>query len=425
MTVLIAGAGIAGLALGLSLHQIGVPFRVIEARAAVQPLGVGINLQPNAVRELYDLGLEGALDDIGVPLRDYRLLTTSGLELWREPRGIDAGYRWPAYSVHRGRLQMMLYEALLARAGPDAVLCGWRATGAETRGAQAVLHLRAADGAERQMTGALVLGADGIHSALRAQMVPDEGPPAWGGAVLWRGTTQAVPFGGAATMALVGEPGLRFVTYPISRPDPDTGLSTVNWICNLLRDPAQGYAREDYARGADLADFLPAFERMVFDGLDAPALIRGAREVFEYPMVDRDPLERWTHGRVSLLGDAAHAAYPVGSNGAGSGIIDARWIAAEIAARGCEPAALEAYEARLRPATSAMVLANRGAGPDKIIDTFAARAGDGATDVADVFTDDERAEHAARYKQIAGYGVAQTNDAAPIVPPEARRPLPT
>lgn len=420
MTVLIAGGGISGLTLALSCHQAGIPFRVFEASAQMRPLGVGINLQPSAVRELFDLGLEKRLDEVGIRLKNYGLYTKKGLHVWTEPRGLDAGYKWPAYSVHRGRLHMLLYEEVLKRAGPQAVECGWRATGFDTEGDTAVLHLQDREGQTRSVRGDVVIGADGIHSALRAQMEPDEGPPHWGGAILWRGTTRARPFLSGASMALIGHEGLRFVVYPISPPDPETGLATINWICNLQGDPAKGFRKEDYARRADLDDFLPAFAPIRFDWLDAQALIRGADEIFEYPMVDRDPLTRWTYGRVTLMGDAAHATYPVGSNGAGAGIIDARKLVAAFLAQGLTPAALETYEAEMRPATTKIILTNRSAGPDKILDIVEKRCGGEFENIEDVITREELADHAATYKRIAGYGIAETNDSPPIVPQGAR-----
>ncbi|MGJ8546823.1 MAG: flavin-dependent oxidoreductase [Sulfitobacter sp.] len=420
MTVLIAGGGISGLALGLSLHQIGIPFQVIESSAELRPLGVGINLQPSAVRELYALGLEEGLEQVGIRLADYGLYSSKGKEIWTEPRGINAGYNWPQYSVHRGAFHMMLYRALIERAGEDAVLTGWRATGFENRDGAAILQMQSRSGAARELRGDLLIGADGIHSALRAQIAPQEGPPIWNGMVLWRGTSLAKPFLSGASMVMIGPLGHRIVSYPISRPDPKTGLATINWIAERSRDPAAGFHKEDYSRTAPLEDFLPGFEDMVFDWLDVPALIKGAEQVFEYPMVDRDPLPRWTFGRVSLMGDAAHAAYPVGSNGAGAGIMDARKLAAALLAHGLRPEALEAYEAEMRPATSKMVTLNRGKGPDQIIDLVEQRSGGQFDHINDVISHAEMAAHAANYKKAAGYGIDQTNDAPPILAPGAR-----
>ncbi len=419
MTVLIAGGGISGLALALSCHQVGIPFQVFEASSKMRPLGVGINLQPSAVRELFDLGLEDRLDEVGIRLKDYGLYSKKGLHVWTEPRGLDAGYDWPAYSVHRGRFHMMLFDELMRRAGPDAVQTGWRATGFDTQNGRALLMLEDREGNAHSVEGAVVIGADGIHSAIRRQMQPHESEPQWGGAMLWRGITQAKPFLSGASMALIGHEGLRFVVYPISAPDPETGLATINWICNLQRDPTQSFRKEDYSRAANLDEFLPAFEEIQFDTLDAGELIRGADEVFEYPMVDRDPLTSWTVGLTTLMGDAAHAAYPVGSNGAGAGITDARKLVASFLAHGITKAALHAYEDEMLPITSKIILMNRSAGPDKILDIVEKRSGGQFDDIHDVIPHEEMAEHAASYKRAAGYGIAQTNSRAPLIAPDA------
>ena len=419
-TVLIAGGGIAGLALALTCHQIGVPFRVFESVTQIKPLGVGINLQPSAVRELADLGLESALDGIGVRTRDYGMYTQFGLHIWTEPRGLWAGYHWPQYSVHRGQLHMLLLHALISRAGPDCIECGWRAQGFANEADAAVLVLVDTAGKRRVERGAVLVGADGIHSAIRKQMAPHEGEPRWNGAMLWRGTTRARPFKSGASMVMVGHSGLRFVSYPVSRPDPQTGLSTLNWIANLQFDPEGAFNKEDWNRQARLSDFLPRFESMQFEWLDVPALVRGADRVFEYPMVDRDPLERWTDGRVSLMGDAAHAAYPVGSNGAGSAIIDARKLGRSFIDQGVTPEALQAYESEMRPITTKVILTNRVAGPDQILDVVQERCAGRFERIEDVISSEELAAHAQRYKAIAGYAIATTNDAPSTIPPDRR-----
>ncbi len=410
MTVLIAGGGISGLTLALSCHQVGIPFKVFEAVENLQPLGVGINLQPSAIRELFDLGFEDKLRAIGVPTRDYGMYTKKGLHIWTEPRGIDAGYHWPQYSVHRGHFHMLLYNELVARAGADTILNGWEASGFANNGETASLFVKNRAGEQREETGDIVIAADGIHSTLRAQIAPDEGDPVWGGAMLWRGTTKAVPFLTGASMVMIGYDGLRFVSYPISQPDPATGEAAINWIANLNYNPDDHWNKEDYTRKARIEDFLPRFKHFRFGWLDVPELVNKADRIYEYPMVDRDPLPQWTHGRVSLIGDAAHAAYPVGSNGAGSGIIDARVLVAKFLQYGLNRQALQAYEDQLRPPTTRMVLTNRTAGPDKILDVVEERCGGQFEQIEDVISHDELADHAATYKRIAGFGIKETNE---------------
>ena len=411
MTVLIAGAGIAGLSLALTCEQIGVPFKVFEATGALRPLGVGINLQPNAVRELFDMGLEETLSEIGVETREYGMFSKYGLEIWTEPRGRWAGYNWPQYSIHRGELQMLLHRTLVERAGSGCVETGWRACGFENNQDGAALHLvSSADGGSRTETGSLVVGADGIHSAIRAQMEPNEGPPVWGGAILWRAVSQARPFRTGATMALIGHDTQRIVAYPISRPDPDTGLVTMNWIAELRYDPSAGWNKEDWNREANIDDFLPDFADWAFDWISAPELIRSADKVFEYPMVDRDPLDRWTHGAVTLMGDAAHATYPVGSNGASQAIVDARKLGSYLLQHGLTPNALTAYEEDLLPATRKIVLTNRGGGgPDAVLQMIEDRCGGKFETINQVASREELAEHAEKYKKIAGFSIDALN----------------
>lgn len=414
MTVLIAGGGIAGLALGLTLHQIGVPFRVYEASGEIRPLGVGINLQPNAVRELFDLGLEAGLDEIGVRTREYGFYSKFGHEIWVEPRGAAAGYDWPQFSVHRGKLQMLLYETLIARAGADSVVTGARAAGFET-GDQAHLQLE-----NETVEGDLIIACDGIKSAIRAQMVPGEGDPIWNGAVLWRAISRAPAFRGGSSMALIGHGTQRVVAYPISEPDPETGLCDMNWIAEKVFDPTDGWSRDDWNKPVDPAIFADDFADWRYDWFDSPTLIDGATEVLEYPMVDREPLDQWTHGRVTLLGDAAHATYPVGSNGASQAVLDARVLGAAVLEHGVGPEALQAYEATRRPPCNAVMRANRGEGPDAVMQWVEYRCGGEFDNIEDVIPLAELAAHADRYKQLSGMTVEAVNNAPPLIPAGAK-----
>ena len=417
--VLVAGGGIAGLSLALTLHQIGVDVRVYESVRALQPLGVGINLQPNAVRELIDLGLADELPRIGLATEEYGFYSKTGKEIWTEPRGLLAGYAWPQYSIHRGELQMLLHRTAVDRLGPTRIRTGARAVGYENRDDHVVLTLETPEGTE-DVEGSVLIGADGLHSTVRAQMYPDEGPPIWSGAVLWRGATRAAPFRTGASMALIGHATQRFVTYPITSTAPD-GTALVNWIAELAFDPASGWNREDWNRRADKADFVDAFADWCFDWIDCPALIEATLEVFEYPMVDREPLPAWTDGRTTLMGDAAHIMYPVGSNGASQAIVDARKIGRAFLDHGVGPDALEAYEAEMRPATSRMVLAARGSGPDAVLQIVEDRCGGVFDDIDDVMPYQERADFAANFKKTAGFSIDALNASPPIIPPDAVR----
>ncbi|GAB5430857.1 MAG: flavin-dependent oxidoreductase [Epibacterium sp.] len=416
MTILIAGGGIAGLALGLTLHQIGVPFKVFEATRRLKPMGVGINLQPNAVRELFDLGLEAELDAIGVRTQQLGFYSKLGNTIWEEPRGLNAGYAWPQFSVHRGELQMLLYRSLLERAGPEAIETGARAQGWEDTAEGALLHL--SDG--RSVAGRLVVAADGIHSALRACQYPAEGAPIWDGRILWRATTRASVLKGEGAMAMIGHDHLRFVSYPISAPDAD-GLATLNWIAEKRFDPNQDFQREDWNRAVDINQFVGDFEDWRFDWIDVPQLIRGAEVVYEYPMVDRDPLPQWSFGHRTLMGDAAHPTYPIGSNGASQAILDARNIGAQILAHGVTAEALQAYEAEMRPAATKIGLANRsGNGPDAVLQRVEDLCGGAFEEIDAVIARADLAAHAAKYKAISGFSIEALNAQPPTIPAGAQ-----
>jgi len=408
MRAVVVGAGIGGLTAALSLHAAGVAVQVFEAVREIRPLGVGINLLPHAVRELTELGLADALAENAVATEALIYANRHGQEIWREPRGLSAGYRWPQYSIHRGTLQMLLLEAVRARLGPEAVRLGRPALAAEPSG---VLRLA---GGER-IEADVIIAADGIHSAIRAQFHPDEGSPIWNRRVLWRGVTEAEPYLGGRTMVMAGHVAQKFVCYPIDPAAAARGRSLINWIAELRFPSGTEWRREDWNRPGRLADFAPRFEAWDFGWLRVPEVIAGAAHVFEYPMVDRDPLDRWTHGRVTLLGDAAHPMYPIGSNGASQAILDARTLAFHLATKPSD-AALAAYEADRRPATTRIVLANRGEGPERVMQLAEDRAPDGFAAVTDVIPRAELEAVAAGYKQVAGFDVETLNTRASLTP---------
>jgi 2-polyprenyl-6-methoxyphenol hydroxylase-like FAD-dependent oxidoreductase len=417
MTVLIVGAGIGGLATALSLHQIGVPCRVFETVARVEPLGVGINLLPHAVRELTELGLGDHLAATAIPTAELAYYSKRGQKIWSEPRGLDAGYRWPQFSIHRGELQMILHRAAAARIGAGNILtghhlAGWDETSEGVRARFVDRHRGNALGAH---DGRLLIAADGIHSAARARLYPDEGPPIWNGAVLWRGVSEAAPFLTGRSMIMAGHEFQKFVCYPISRPALTRGRAVINWVAERKFPPDAPWRREDWNRPGRTEDYAPHFADWRFGWLDVPALIAAAERVFEYPMVDRDPLQRWSFGPVTLLGDAAHPMYPIGSNGASQAILDARVLAREIQARGATPAALEAYEAERRPATARIVLANRGNGPEQVMQLVEQRAPEGFARIEDVLSRQELEDAAAGYKRLAGFDKDALNERSPIV----------
>ncbi len=419
--VLIAGGGIGGLTLALTLHQVGVPCVVYEAVAELRPLGVGINLQPNAVRELYDLGLSGQmLDAIGIQAREWALVGRNGRDVYAEPRGLLAGYRWPQYAVHRGQLQLLLYRAVLERLGPDAVRLGHRVVGYRNDDDGVTAVIETPDGARQETSGALLVAADGLHSAVRAQMYPEQPPIHWGGAIMWRGTTPGVPIRTGASFVGLGSLRHRVVFYPISQPDPATGLATINWIAEVTVDNSGGWAQGDWNRRIDVAEFIHHFEGWNYGWIDVPAMLRGASEAFEYPMIDRDPVPSWVDHRVALLGDAAHVMYPVGSNGASQAIVDARVLGAAFVQHGVHPAALRSYDDQLCADISALVLRNRGAGPFGLLGLVDERCGGVFDDIDCVIPAAEREAFMARYKAAAGFAMDALNAAPPTIAPGAR-----
>lgn len=421
--VIIAGGGIGGLATALTLHQVGVPCVVYESVREMRPLGVGINLQPNAVRELIDLGIgEPELDTVGLPAKEWALVGLNGNDIYAEPRGTLAGYRWPQYSVHRGRLHMLLHREVQARLGPEALKLGHRVTGYRKSGEGVAALVERADGSRVEARGRLLLGADGIHSAIRAQMHPAQPPIHWGGALMWRGTTWARPIRTGASFVGLGTHRHRMVFYPISHPDPATGLSMINWIAEVTVDPAEGWTQSGWFREVAIDAFAHHFDGWVWDWLDVPALLRGAEGAYENPMIDRDPVPTWQDGPVALLGDAAHAMYPTGSNGASQAIVDARVLGAALVEHGVNEAALAAYDRKLCGPVSQVVLRNRGAGPFGLLNLVDERCGGTFDNIDDVIPPQERADFMAAYKAAAGFAVESLNKAPRTIAEGARAP---
>jgi 5-methylphenazine-1-carboxylate 1-monooxygenase len=408
---LMVGGGIGGLTAALSLVEAGIEVDVFESVPEVKPLGVGINLLPHAVRELCDLGLSDALDRLGVRTGELAYFSKRGQPIWSEPRGMAAGYRWPQYSIHRGYLHGLLLETARERLGPERIHLGHHLDRVEQdeHGVTATFVDRRTGVAHAPVRGELLIGADGIHSRLRAQLHPDEGAPAWNGTLLWRGVTEAAPYLSGRTMIMAGHELQKFVAYPI-RPESDpAGRTLINWIAELKLPSTQLSGREDWNKRGELSEFLPRFEDWRFDWLDVPQLIRSAEVVYVYPMVDRDPLDHWGQGRITLLGDAAHPMYPVGSNGASQAILDARTLAGCLKCIQPLTAALRRYEELRRPATAALTLANRKQGPEECMTLVEARAPEGYADIEAVISRAELEAIAAKYKRLAGFSIDELN----------------
>lgn len=414
--VIIAGGGIGGLTLALTLHQIGVPCIVLEASREMKPLGVGINIQPNAVRELFDLGIgPKALDAVGVQAREWALVGLNGKEVYAEPRGLDAGYKWPQYAVHRGELHMLLYREVVARLGKGAVRLGTRVVGYDNSDAEVSVVLSTGE----RLPALVLIGADGIHSVVRAQMHPDQPPIHWSGAVMWRGTVRAKPLRTGSSFVGLGTHRHRMVIYPISAPD-ENGDALINWIAEVTMDSAEGWQQDGWFREVELSEFAHIFDDFRYDWLDVPQMLARADCAYENPMIDRDPIPTWADGPVALLGDAAHAMYPTGSNGASQAIVDARVLGAKMVEFGCTPRALAEYNALLCGPISEVVLRNRGAGPFGLLNLLDERCGGVFDNIDDVIPALERAEFMAKYKAAAGFAMDQLNGAQPTIAPGVR-----
>ncbi|MBF4571854.1 flavin-dependent oxidoreductase [Herbiconiux sp. VKM Ac-1786] len=410
-TALIAGGGIGGLTLALELHAAGIPCRVFEAAPELRPLGVGVNILPHASAVLDGLGLTPAMAEIAIETIESGFFNRFGQEIFTEPAGKRAGYDHAQWSVHRGDFQMMLYRTVVERLGEDAVQLDHKLIGFEQDADGVTAHFQSLATGEPlpSARGGILVGADGIHSAVRKQLYPNEGRPRYSGIKMWRGTSVAPAFLSGATMVRAGwlQDG-KLVIYPIRENVDGQGNQLVNWVAELETDFE---ADRNWGARGDLEEFIGAFEDWTFDWLDVPALIRSSEAIFEYPMVDQDPLEQWTFGRVTLLGDAAHPMVPRGSNGAGQAILDAPVLRRFLETAASPAEALAQYEAVRLPATTAVVLKNRDTPPDAILREVWERTDDKPfDDIGTVISHDELVALSNSYKTVAGFAVPVGGD---------------
>jgi 2-polyprenyl-6-methoxyphenol hydroxylase-like FAD-dependent oxidoreductase len=401
--VIIVGAGIGGLTLGLTLHAAGIPCRIFESAAEIRAVGVGINLLPHATKELAALGLEQALANVAIATTDATFFNRFGQLIYQEPLGRAAGYEHPQFSIHRGDLQKVLLDAFVARAGGDRLLTNKHCVGLEQdETGVTVTFSNGPGGADRSaVRGRVAIACDGINSAVRKQFFPDEGEPRYSGVNMWRGVTRWRPMLSGASMVRAGwlSHG-KMVIYPIRPVDAD-GLQLINWVAEI---ETGNYRKRDWNRFGSLDDFIGAFADWHFEWLDIPSFIRAADQVLEFPMVDQDPLPHWSFGRITLLGDAAHPMVPRGSNGAGQAILDARALTAALLAHDNPVAALAAYESQRLEATTRIVLTNRTNPPDAILREVFQRTNDKPfRAIEDVISREELVALSDGYKRIAGY----------------------
>lgn len=412
MKLLIIGGGIGGLTTALCLHRIGIEVEIYEQSQALGELGVGFNVLPHAVKELAALDLLPELDAAGIRTRELIYTTRRGQVVWRELRGTDAGYATPQLSIHRGKLHGVLQRAVQQRIGAAHVHTDHRLVAFDARHDRVTAHFQNRAGEVSEATGDGLIGADGIHSRVRGLFYPDEGAPRWSGMMLWRGATPWPVYEDGRTMVIGGGNAAKFVCYPIHADPATPDMRLTNWaIMARVGDGSQPpLRREDWNRVGRLEEALAIVEGGFRLGVIAPADIIRATEVFyEYPNCDRDPLPRWSHGRVTLLGDAAHPMYPVGSNGASQAIVDAAVLARLLGARTSVVDAFAAYDAERRPVTADIVRANRKGGPEGVIDLVEARAPDGFQDIDAVASFAEREAIVRGYASMAGFSREQVN----------------
>ena len=411
MQVLIAGGGVGGLTLALMLHQRGIRSVVLEAAVEVKPLGVGINALPHAIRELAGLDLLPGLDAIGIRTRQLSYMNHLGQTIWSEARGTYGGHDWPQFSIHRGRLHEFLWRIAEQRLGAEAVRTNARVTGFEQDGDRVRVSIGGA--ASQTIEADCLVGADGIHSTLRSILFQQDPGIRWNGIQMWRGAVDWPVFDGGDAMVIAGDVVAKLVLYPIG-PGETHQTRLTNWVVYArTADPSSPPpARESWSQLGSFDEIGPLIERFRLPFIDVEALAGATAQIFKYPMCDRDPLPWWTLGRVTLLGDAAHSMYPVGSNGASQAILDARCLADLLAAGAPVGEALVAYQSERLPRTAEVVRSNRIGGPERVIDLVAERAPDGFDDITAVATQDELAATVRGYASLAGFAVPDRTKAS-------------
>ena len=412
MTVLIAGGGVGGLTLALMLKRRGVPAIVFEQATQIRELGVGINILPHAVKELAALDLLPALDAVGVRTKELAYLNRLGQKVWDEKRGTDAGFQFPQFSIHRGRLQKAIYDAVVKELGPDSVRTGLRLAGfLQDEGGVTAHFVDSHYGLTTEtIRGGVLVGADGIHSVVRKKFYPRQGAPSWQGALLYRGCCEWPKFLTGASMYICGGMGAKLSLYPIAPGSKETTRLT-NWaiVAKVADGDITPPPADSWSRTARMDEVAPYARRFTAPGVDVEALVRATPTAWEYPMCDRDPLPRWSFGRVTLMGDAAHPMYPVGSNGAAQAILDARCLADALASAEHPMRALYEYEQERLPKTAEIVRLNRKGGPERVIDEVEKLAPAGFEHVDRVLSHAEREAIVKGYAGKAGFALNQVN----------------
>jgi 2-polyprenyl-6-methoxyphenol hydroxylase-like FAD-dependent oxidoreductase len=410
MKVIIIGGGVGGLTTALMLHARGIDCEVFEQADNIRELGVGINTLPHAIRELKQLGLLERLDAVAIRTYELYYANRFGQTVWHELRGLDAGFDVPQFSINRGKLQGVIYQAARARLGEGKIHTGHRLGAFQQDDAGVSAFFFDRNGSHRATArGDILIGADGIHSLVRETLFPQEGPALWNGTMLWRGATDWPQFMTGRSMIIAGGMEAKFVLYPIGAGTaPDRRFT--NWaVMAKVSDGGTPPRKEDWSRPGRWEDLLPHLRRFKLPYVDVGHLIEATGEFYEYPLCDRNPLPRWSHGRVTLLGDAAHPMYPVGSNGASQAILDARCLADRLVSAEHATHALWLYEQERLPMTAQIVKMNRSGGPEGVIDVVEQIAPDGFQNIDNVLSYEQRMAIVRGYASTAGFAQAQVN----------------
>lgn len=409
MKFIIAGGGIGGLVTAIALKKIGHEVRVFESVEEIKPLGVGINLLPHCVRVLTNLGLQDKIAEIAVETKELVYANRYGQLFWSEPRGRFAGYKWPQFSIHRGKFQMLLWEEALKAIGKENLYTNAHLTSFEQDDQEVRVQFVNKQTGENWPIehGDVLIGADGIHSELRKILYPNEGGVVYSGNVLYRGTTKMKGYLTGASMAMIGSLRQKMVIYPIVNSLDSEGNQLVNWVGNLKMGEEGQLTVRDWNRQADKDRLMEIYKNWQFDWINVHEMIANAESIYEFPMSDRDPLDKWSFGRVTLLGDAAHPMYPIGSNGASQAILDTDALIRSLEFTSDPIEALKIYDAERVPAAALVVNQNRQKGPDFIMDLMEDRFPDGFKE--DEIPHEELAEIMLKYKQIAGFDIQTLN----------------